>query len=200
MHSQAAIPAYPDLVYGHSYGITMHRYTLEVVQLFSDVFAWWEFDLPSGITGNTYKPPAACLNIAGLGSFISLWSELAVNSERHADLEPKEIPAGGQQCPFLVNYSLNNLLSNETEYVLAWGSPSEPHCCCSWGDLDHFEFSLHLTVTTFQVSWRVAWQLLQPGALGLWNIMKQIFRETKQSHSYCLHFRAVGNPLLLSFL
>lgn len=39
MHSQAAIPAYPDLVYGHSYGITMHRYTLEVVQLFSDVFA-----------------------------------------------------------------------------------------------------------------------------------------------------------------
>lgn len=39
VQSQAVIPAYPDLVCGHLYGITMHRYTLEVVELFSDVFS-----------------------------------------------------------------------------------------------------------------------------------------------------------------
>lgn len=76
--------------------------------------------LPFRITRNTHKQTAACLYITGLGCFASFWSKLAVNSERHVDLEPKEIPAGGQQCPFLVNSSLNNLLSNEAKYVLAW--------------------------------------------------------------------------------
>lgn len=76
------------------------------------------YDLPSRTTGNTCGQSAACLNFAGLGSFASLWSKLAVNSERHVDLEPEEIPAGGQQCPFLVNSSLNNLPSNEAKYVL----------------------------------------------------------------------------------
>lgn len=39
MQSQALLPSCPDLVCGHSYGITIHRYILEGVQLFSEVFS-----------------------------------------------------------------------------------------------------------------------------------------------------------------
>lgn len=96
---------------------TLIRNYCAQVHPWSDTIVQWcmmrVYDLSSRITGNTCS--ATCQNIAGLISFPSFWSRLAVNSESHANLEPKEISAGGQQCPFLVNSSLNNLLSNETK-------------------------------------------------------------------------------------
>jgi len=38
VQSQAVIPACPDLVCRYLYGITRHKYILEVVQLFNEVF------------------------------------------------------------------------------------------------------------------------------------------------------------------
>lgn len=100
--------------------------------------------LPSIITGNTCKHLAFCKTehcwfvifclVKQAGQQQIQKCMLSLNLNKCGSL-----PAGGQQCPFPLNYILNNFPSNGTEYVSARGSPSKPHSCCSWGD----QLSLH---------------------------------------------------------
>ena len=49
------------------------------------------------------------------------------------------------------------------------------------GPVFPFFQGLHLTAVTFQISWRVAWQLHQPMPSGLWDASHQVLNSLTES-------------------